>query len=46
LNQVREAWSRIIKRAGLEDFHLHGLRHVALTNIRQDRTHPAVTFDG
>ena len=35
LNQVREAWGRIVKRAALEDFHMHDLRHTALTRICQ-----------
>lgn len=33
LSQVREAWNRIIKRAQIQDFHMHDLRHVALTRI-------------
>lgn len=42
LNQVREAWGRIVKRAQLDalhmhddDFHMHDLRHTALTRICQ-----------
>lgn len=35
LNEVREGWNRIVKRAGLDDFHMHDLRHVALTAICQ-----------
>lgn len=33
VNEVRSAWYRICERAGLEDFHMHDLRHVALTSI-------------
>jgi len=35
LTQVRESWNRIVKRAQLEKFHMHDLRHVALTSICQ-----------
>jgi integrase len=35
LNQVREAWNCMVKRAQLDDFHMHDLRHVALTVMCQ-----------
>lgn len=33
VNAVREAWYQLCTRAGLTDFHMHDLRHTALTVI-------------
>ena len=33
LNQVRSAWNRICARAGIDDFHMHDLRHEATSRI-------------
>lgn len=33
LNEVRAAWNRIRERAQLEDYHMHDLRHEALSRI-------------
>ena len=33
LNQVRSAWYRLCARAELEDYHLHDLRHEALSQL-------------
>ncbi len=33
VNQVRSAWNRICERAGLDDFHMHDLRHEATSRI-------------
>lgn len=32
-NSVRLAWPRLVKRAGLEDFHFHDLRHEAVSRL-------------
>lgn len=32
-NSVRLAWPRLVKRAGLEDYHFHDLRHEAVSRL-------------
>lgn len=32
-NSLKAAWNRAVERAGIEDLHLHDLRHVAVTRL-------------